>query len=123
MKTKILLSRLIFIFTLSVLPTQPVKASPAVQQTTVKKKKLTIEERVKIMKSALNLTANEATQVEKILKTTQDEKAKINSMKISDRKKTEKIEYIKDLQKDKLKKVLGKERYKKYKEMKQSDVL
>jgi hypothetical protein len=42
---------------------------------------------------------------------------------VSEKKKAEQVEYIKDVQKAKLKKVLGKERYKKYKEKKESDVL
>ena len=57
------------------------------------------------------------------MSSTQLEKAKIKASKISESKKEEQIEYIKDVQKAKLKKLLGKERYKKYKDMKESDVL
>ncbi|NCB68741.1 MAG: hypothetical protein EOM47_07835 [Bacteroidia bacterium] len=90
---------------------------------TTKQGKLTIDQRVKIMTKALKLTPAEAVQVEQILSSTQLEKAKIKASKISESKKEEQIEYIKDVQKAKLKKLLGKERYKKYKDMKESDVL
>lgn len=90
---------------------------------TTKQGKLTIDQRVKIMTKTLKLTSAEAVQVEQILSSTQLEKAKIKASKVSEKKKAEQVEYIKDVQKAKLKKVLGKERYKKYKEMKESDVL
>lgn len=90
---------------------------------TTKQGKLTIDQRVKIMTKSLKLTPAEAVQVEQILSSTQLEKAKIKASKVSEKKKAEQVEYIKDVQKAKLKKVLGKERYKKYKEMKESDVL
>ncbi|MDD3489538.1 MAG: hypothetical protein PHR62_06625 [Paludibacter sp.] len=90
---------------------------------TTKQGKLTIDQRVKIMTKALKLTPAEAVQVEQILSSTQLEKAKIKASKISESKKEEQIEYIKDVQKAKLKKLLGKDRYKKYKEMKEEDVL
>lgn len=90
---------------------------------TTKQGKLSIDQRVKIMTKTLKLTSAEAVQVEQILSSTQLEKAKIKASKVSEKKKTEQVEYIKDVQKAKLKKVLGKERYKKYKEMKESDVL
>ena len=90
---------------------------------TTKQGKLTIDQRVKIMTKTLKLTSAEAVQVEQILSSTQLEKAKIKASKVSEKKKAEQVEYIKDVQKAKLKKVLGKDRYKKYKEMKESDVL
>lgn len=90
---------------------------------TTKQGKLSIDQRVKIMTKTLKLTSAEAVQVEQILSSTQLEKAKIKASKVSEKKKAEQVEYIKDVQKAKLKKVLGKERYKKYKEMKESDVL
>ena len=90
---------------------------------TTKQGKLTIDQRVKIMTKTLKLTPAEAVQVEQILSSTQLEKAKIKASKVSEKKKAEQVEYIKDVQKAKLKKVLGKDRYKKYKEMKESDVL
>lgn len=95
---------------------------PKTTQTT-KQGKLTIDQRVKIMTKSLKLTPAEAVQVEQILSSTQLEKAKIKASKVSEKKKAEQVEYIKDVQKAKLKKVLGKDRYKKYKEMKESDVL
>ncbi len=90
---------------------------------TTKQGKLSIDQRVKIMTKTLKLTSAEAVQVEQILSSTQLEKAKIKASKVSEKKKAEQVEYIKDVQKAKLKKVLGKDRYKKYKEMKESDVL
>ena len=90
---------------------------------TTKQGKLTIDQRVKIMTKTLKLTSAEAVQVEQILSSTQLEKAKIKASKVSEKKKAEQVEFIKDVQKAKLKKVLGKDRYKKYKEMKESDVL
>ena len=90
---------------------------------TTKQGKLSIDQRVKIMTKTLKLTSAEAVQVEQILSSTQLEKAKIKASKVSEKKKAEQVEFIKDVQKAKLKKVLGKERYKKYKEMKESDVL
>ena len=90
---------------------------------TTKQGKLTIDQRVKIMTKTLKLTPAEAVQVEQILSSTQLEKAKIKASKVSEKKKAEQVEFIKDVQKAKLKKVLGKDRYKKYKEMKESDVL
>ena len=90
---------------------------------TTKQGKLSIDQRVKIMTKTLKLTPAEAVQVEQILSSTQLEKAKIKASKVSEKKKAEQVEYIKDVQKAKLKKVLGKERYKKYKEMKEADVL
>ncbi len=90
---------------------------------TTKQGKLSIDQRVKIMTKTLKLTPAEAVQVEQILSSTQLEKAKIKASKVSEKKKAEQVEYIKDVQKAKLKKVLGKDRYKKYKEMKESDVL
>ena len=95
---------------------------PKTTQTT-KQGKLTIDQRVKIMTKSLKLTPAEAVQVEQILSSTQLEKAKIKASKVSEKKKAEQVEYIKDVQKAKLKKVLSKDRYKKYKEMKESDVL
>ena len=95
---------------------------PKTTQTT-KQGKLTIDQRVKIMTKSLKLTPAEAVQVEQILSSTQLEKAKIKASKVSEKKKAEQVEYIKDVQKAKFKKVLGKDRYKKYKEMKESDVL
>ena len=90
---------------------------------TTKQGKLSIDQRVKIMTKTLKLTSAEAVQVEQILSSTQLEKAKIKASKVSEKKKAEQVEYIKDVQKAKLKKVLGKDRYKKYKEMKESGVL
>lgn len=90
---------------------------------TTKQGKLSIDQRVKIMTKTLKLTSAEAVQVEQILSSTQLEKAKIKASKVSEKKKAEQVEFIKDVQKAKLKKVLGKDRYKKYKEMKESDVL
>ena len=90
---------------------------------TTKQGKLSIDQRVKIMTKTLKLTSAEAVQVEQILSSTQLEKTKIKASKVSEKKKAEQVEYIKDVQKAKLKKVLGKDRYKKYKEMKESDVL
>ena len=90
---------------------------------TTKQGKLSIDQRVKIMTKTLKLTSAEAVQVEQILSSTQLEKAKIKASKVSEKKKAEQVEYIKDVQKAKLKKVLGRDRYKKYKEMKESDVL
>ena len=95
---------------------------PKTTQTT-KQGKLTIDQSVKIMTKSLKLTPADAVQVEQILSSTQLEKAKNKASKVSEKKKAEQVEYIKDVQKAKLKKVLGKERYKKYKEMKESDVL
>ena len=90
---------------------------------TTKQGKLSIDQRVKIMTKTLKLTSAEAVQVEQILSSTQLEKAKIKASKVAEKKKAEQVEFIKDVQKAKLKKVLGKDRYKKYKEMKESDVL
>lgn len=113
-----------FLFTFFVLLASPVNAQnkPKPVETT-KQAKLTVDQRVKIMTKSLKLTPAEALQVEQILTSTQADKAKIKASKVSEKKKDQQVEYIKDLQKAKLKKVLGKDRYKKYKEMKEEDVL
>lgn len=109
---------------LAAFPVSQISAQSKAKTTqTTKQGKLTIDQRVKIMTKSLKLTPAEAGQVEQILSSTQLEKAKIKASKVSEKKKAEQVEYIKDVQKAKLKKVLGKERYKKYKEMKESDVL
>lgn len=109
---------------LAAFPVSQISAQSKAKTTqTTKQGKLTIDQRVKIMTKSLKLTPAEAVQVEQILSSTQLEKSKIKASKVSEKKKAEQVEYIKDVQKAKLKKVLGKERYKKYKEMKESDVL
>jgi len=116
-----------FVLAVSVLLAFPVSQISAQSKAktiqTTKQGKLSIDQRVKIMTKSLKLTPAEAVQVEQILSSTQLEKSKIKASKVSEKKKAEQVEYIKDVQKAKLKKVLGKERYKKYKEMKESDVL
>lgn len=91
-------------------------------QTEIKKGKLTAEQRTNLIAKELKLNAAERAQVLVILKKTQADKEKIKALKISDKKKEEKIDAIKDIQKDKLKKLFGKERYKKYKQLKEDDV-
>lgn len=108
-------------FVLLVLPVNAQNKPKPVE--TTKQAKLTVDQRVKIMTKSLKLTPAEALQVEQILSSTQADKAKIKASKVSEKKKEQQVEYIKDLQKAKLKKVLGKDRYKKYKEMKEEDVL
>lgn len=116
-----------FVLAVSVLLAFPVSQISAQSKAkpiqTTKQGKLSIDQRVKIMTKTLKLTPTEAVQVEQILSSTQLEKAKIKASKVSEKKKAEQVEYIKDVQKAKLKKVLGKDRYKKYKEMEESDVL
>lgn len=89
----------------------------------VKEQKLTVDQKVKIMTKQLTLTANEQAQVKAVLKYTQEEKEKVKAASYSKEVKEEKIEALKDIQKAKLKKILGKARYEKYKKLKDKDIL
>jgi hypothetical protein len=89
----------------------------------VKDQKMTVDQRVKIMVRYLALTPSEQAQVRAVLKYTQEEKEKVKAAGYSKEIKEEKIDALKDAQKAKLKKILGKVRYEKYKKLKDKDIL
>lgn len=99
------------------------KKQTSAPKTEVKEQKLTVDQKVKIMTKQLSLTASEQAQVRAVLKYTQEEKEKVKAASYSKEVKDEKIEALKDVQKAKLKKILGKARYGKYKKLKDKDIL
>lgn len=99
------------------------KKQSASAKNEVKEQKMTVDQRVKLMTKYLSLTASEQAQVRAVLKYTQVEKEKVKAAGYSKEIKEEKIDALKDAQKAKLKKILGKARYEEYKKLKDKDIL
>lgn len=118
MKRTILVVLLVFGLVVASFATLGVAAELSVQ-----KEKLTVEQKVKIMVKELQLTSAEQIQMTKIMNDMQKAKGLIKAAKISDKAKATKVEEIKEIQKKNIKKLLGKERYEKYKELKKKDVI
>lgn len=103
------------------MPAQSQKENKTVSEK--KETKLTMDQRLKLMTKELDLTANEQEEVSKVLTGTQLGKEKIKALNLSKKDEKARIEKIKDLQKAKLKKILGAKRFAKYQKLKKEDVL
>ncbi len=121
MKNKVFILLSVLLFTMLV--AAPAQTTKKVVKDEKKESKLTLTERIQIMTKELQLTSEEQILVKQILTTTQQEKDKIKSQNLKKKDEKEKIEKIKDLQKVKLKKVLGAKRFNKYLQLKKDDVL
>ena len=75
------------------------------------------------MTKELQLTENEQAQIRAIMNFYQQEKEKVKNQNLSKKEEKKKIEALKEIQKAKIKKVLGAKRYAKYAEMKKKDII
>ena len=87
-----------------------------------KTEKLTVAERVKIMTKYLQLTVDEQGRMTQILRSTQKAKETIKASAVSEKAKETKVDKIKETQKANIKRLLGKQRYEIYKDLKKKDV-
>ncbi len=85
--------------------------------------KLSVNEKVKIMTKELQLTESEQTQIRAIMNSYQQEKEKVKNQNLSKKEEKKKIEALKEIQKAKIKKILGAKRFAKYAEMKKKDII
>ncbi len=119
MKTRLIISIIIIKFTLLTSATTPANYT---DKKVKKETKLTIEQRLSLMTRELSLTTDEQTQIRNILKHTQLEKEKIKALNFTKKDEKARIEKIKNLQKLKLKSVLGSKRFSRYQKLKKEDV-
>ncbi len=87
-----------------------------------KETKLTVQQRLTLMTRELNLTTEEQSEVRIILSGTQFNKEKIKALNLPKKEEKARINKIKDIQKAKLRKILGTKRYAKYQKLKKEDV-
>jgi hypothetical protein len=115
----------IIIVILAILFTSQMTASGQNKNSSTKQKietKLTVQQRVNIMTRELNLTTQEQTEVFNVLNETQLNKEKIKAQNLKKKEEKATINKIKDVQKTKLKKILGAKRFIKYQKLKKEDV-
>ncbi len=113
------------ILLLAILLTSLISASEQKENNSIqlkKETKLTAEQRLTIMTRELNLTSGEQTEVLKVLTETQLGKEKIKALNLKKKEEKARINKIKDVQKTKLKKILGAKRFIKYQKLKKEDV-
>jgi hypothetical protein len=113
---------LVAIFSMIVLVQEPV-LSQTQKKEEKKEVKLTIEQKIDILTKELNLNKQEQLAAKKILVDTQNYKKKIKDLDLPKKEEKKKIETIKDNQKNKLKRLLGSNRYAKYTQLKKKNVL
>lgn len=116
-KTYILLLTLLFALQMSAFVQKEGKLNAPKKET-----KLTVQQRVNIMTRELNLTQEEQTEVFNVLNETQLGKEKIKALHLKKKEEKARINKIKDIQKAKLKKILGAKRFIIYQKLKKEDV-
>jgi len=121
MKRKISLLLFVSLFFIYQIAAQSITSSS--EKKSASEQKLTVDERVSVMTKKLNLTPAEQQQGRDVMKSTQQKKEELKTSNFSKKAKKAKIDALKDSQKTKLKKILGKTRYDKYKKLKSKDVL
>ncbi len=80
-------------------------------------------EKVKTLSNHVRLTEKEQKQITDVMNHTQIQKDKIKKAGFDKKTEEKKIKAVKENQKKQIKKILGKERYDKYKELKKKDIM